>query len=82
MPKKSTSEHRVQGEDVEDFEDHVSMIQERFNKQQQKARARIEAPFGWIKSKFKSLQFPWYESEDQLDYLVHVAVAIFNLTIA
>ena len=80
--KKSKDKHRVQGEDEDDFEDNITKAQEKFNKQHQKARARIETPFGWIKTKFDTLQFPWLESEDQLDYLVQISVAIYNLTFA
>ena len=80
--KKSKDKHRFQGEDEDDFEDNIAKAQEKFNKQHQKARARIETPFGWIKTKFDTLQFPWLESEDQLDYLVQISVAIYNLTFA
>jgi hypothetical protein len=40
---------------------------------------RVERPFGQIKRKFQCLQVPWREPLEQLDYVVKIALAIYNM---
>ena len=48
------------------------------NRKIRNLRARVEAPFGQLKNKFKSLSTTFKEDADQLDCLIFYAVAIHN----
>jgi hypothetical protein len=56
----------------------LTKAQEKFNAAHKQARARVESPFGFMKTKIDSLTKPWSESVDQLDCLVWIAAAIHN----
>lgn len=55
--------------------------QKKFNEDHRQARARVESPFGFMKSKIESLKKPWSESLEQMDCLVWTAAAIHNLSL-
>ena len=80
--EKSGSKKRKR-EEEEDGEGITTLAKQQkvFNKIHRKARARIETPFGYIKSKIESLSKPWSESSEQLDCLVWTAIGIFNRSI-
>ena len=56
----------------------LTSAQYKFNKQHQKARARVESPFGWIKMKFIALQSHWLAEDIQTVFNIFVAGAICN----
>ena len=43
-----------------------------------KLRARVESPFGRVKSKWEALGGVFYEDEDQQDLLVQIAFGVEN----
>jgi hypothetical protein len=53
--------------------------QEAYSEQVRSARARIENTFGQITTKWRCLTEPWAESEDQLDHVIFIAAACYNL---
>ena len=63
---------------VEEGTGPLTREEEAFNREHQVARARVESPFGWMKTKFQALHKPWWENEEQLDYLIKYATAILN----
>jgi hypothetical protein len=56
----------------------LTAAQKKHNNDIAHLRARIEAPFGWLKSAFAALAVPWAGDLEQLDYLVAYASAIYN----
>lgn len=56
----------------------LTHAEEAYNKAIRNARARMENVFGIIKGMFHSLQQPWAEEDEQLDYLVKFAVGVYN----
>lgn len=51
-----------------------------FNAAHRKARARVESPFGSIKTSFKCFGC-WREDMTQLDYAIKYAIAFHNINI-
>jgi len=49
-----------------------------YNERLYAARARVEMPFGSIKTKFESLSTPWKEELEQQDHLVKFAAGLHN----
>jgi len=68
---------------MDDDPDMVKLIkwEEERNKAIRHARARIELVISHIKSPWKVLSTPWAEELNQLSYLVHIAVAVYNLSL-
>jgi hypothetical protein len=52
-----------------------------WNEAHRKARARVESPFGRIKTMFKSLGTLYRKNEESQKQLVNIACAILNLSI-
>lgn len=48
------------------------------NKERAQLRARVESPFGWIKESFKSLNQPWMDTIEQLEYAIYFACAVHS----
>lgn len=46
------------------------------NKQIARIRSRVERPFACAERKFTALSQPFYEGDEQLDYLVHFALGV------
>lgn len=68
--------------DEEDVGDGLTKEKRSFNNDHRHARARVESPFGWMKRKFGALAEPWAEgNQDQLDYLVWIAAALYTLLV-
>jgi len=65
----------------EDTVDNLTAERKNFNRAHSHGRARIQSPFGCMIQKFDSLAKPWSESQNQQDYLVMIAAAVYNLTI-
>lgn len=57
----------------------LSKVQTKRNNDIHKVRARVEHPFAYMKNMFKSFTVPWGEDPVQLDYLVWMAVGIYNV---
>ncbi len=55
--------------------------EEEWNRKISLVRGKIEAPYGWVKRVFLSLDKPFYESEKQHDCVVNVALACHRLVI-
>ena len=55
--------------------------EQRYNNAVHKARARMEDFFGRIKTMFTSLREPWGERDEQMDFLVRIAIGIYNTQI-
>ena len=53
--------------------------EEEWNRKISLVRGKIEAPYGWVKRVFLSLDRPFYESEKQHDCVVRVALACHRL---
>lgn len=81
--KKGQSKKRKK-ESMEEGVDLTTLTkkQVQFNSAHRHARARIEIPFGFIKSKIEALNQPWSEDKEQLDNLVWIAAGIHNMTVA
>jgi hypothetical protein len=58
---------------------HLTAAQQKENRDLRIHRARVEMPFGWIKSTFEALNQPWAWDLEQQDCLVSFAVGIWNL---
>ncbi len=52
-----------------------------YNEAHRKARARVESPFGQIKTMFKSLKTAYRKNEEEQEKLVYIAFAIHNVNI-
>lgn len=65
-------------EDEEFVSNEEYQSKKKYNASHQKARARVEQPFGDLELKYASLRKPWAESEEQLDCLIYTAFAIRN----
>jgi hypothetical protein len=72
--RKKKSDDSTEGKDLE----ILTKEQEKFNKTHRRAQARVESPFGFIKTKIDAFAKPWSESEEQLDCLVWTASGIKN----
>ena len=48
------------------------------NEKVKNMRARVEFPFGSLKTKFESLGKPWFESIEQQEYAIQYAVGVYN----
>jgi DDE superfamily endonuclease len=58
---------------------NLTAKQKKYNSDIAHLRARIEMPFGWLKSTFQALAVPWAGELEQLDHLVAYATAIYNM---
>jgi hypothetical protein len=54
----------------------LTLEQVNYNKAVRKIRSRVERPFAWIKTRFKSLRVPWAEEEE--DKCVRFAIGCYN----
>lgn len=63
------------GEDIA----KLTKNEEAYNEAIHSARARVENPFAQLKKKWVALGSPWAEEDEQLDHLIRVAIAIYNL---
>lgn len=61
-----------------DVVDELTNAHQSFNRDHQGVRSRVETPYAWISNTFKALSL-WRETEEQLDYLVHIALAVHNM---
>lgn len=78
--KRQGAKKRKRADDGQDDElENVTRTQEAFNTDHQNLRARVESPFGLVKTKFKCLNKPWQESQEQLDCVVWYACAIVTV---
>lgn len=78
MRQKKT-ENKEDRDHQDDFvEEEVATAKRSFNEQHRQARARVETPFGWIKGKFRCLNEPWAETDEQLDCVVYLALALYT----
>jgi len=59
----------------------LTPAEEEWNKKISLVRGKIEAPYGWVKRVFLSLDKPFYESEKQHDCVVNVAFACHRLVL-
>eukprot|EP01039_Chlorochromonas_danica_P005197 gene5194-5722_t len=50
----------------------------KFNAAHQAAQAKVEQPFGYIKTKWATFESLWREGEIQLNYAVYIAFAFYN----
>jgi hypothetical protein len=57
----------------------LSEEEEEWNRKISLVRGKIEAPYGWVKRVFLSLDRPFYENEKQHDCVVKVAFACHRL---
>ena len=55
--------------------------EEEWNRKISLVRGKIEAPYGWVKRVFLSLDKPFYENEKQHDCVVNIALACHRLVI-
>lgn len=79
---KRTNKKNSPGVDVdEDYVEHITNTNKKFNKQHQEARARVESPYGWAKHKFVTLQSAWRESDEHLDDMMLFAFGLHNVVI-
>lgn len=60
---------------------NLTKKQKEFNKKHRHARARVESPFGLLKTNFKSLSIPFRDGDEQMDYLVTYAMGFHNINI-
>jgi hypothetical protein len=58
---------------------HLTQAQLSENRRQTDLRARVEMPFGWLKTTFTALEKPWAGELEQLDHLVSYTIGIYNL---
>jgi hypothetical protein len=58
---------------------HLTAAQTKYNADIAHLRARVEMPFGWLKTTFAALDIPWAGQLEQLDYLVSYETGIYNL---
>ena len=77
VPTKKPSK-RKRGEDLEDLE-QLTTEQQKRNKAIRNVRARVESPFGWIKTHFQALNSLWYSDPALLDCAVWLTIGIHNL---
>jgi hypothetical protein len=56
----------------------LTAAQNKYNTAIHQARARVEHPFAMMGQRFEALQGVWFESSDQLDHLVKLAVGVHN----
>jgi hypothetical protein len=78
---KPRGRKRKRGEYPDDLSIGVKCLtktQLTWNQKLSHIRARVESPFGLVKSRWSSLNNPFYESEEQHDYLVRIALATHN----
>ena len=77
VPIKKPSK-RKRGEDLKDLK-QLTKEQQTRNKAIRSVRARVESPFGWIKTYFQALNSPWYSDPALLDCVVWLTIGIHNL---
>jgi len=65
-------------DDVMSGMSELTKEKKRYNAAVAHARARVESPFGEIKTRWACLQFAFRESREQLDCVVWLALAIHN----
>jgi hypothetical protein len=61
-----------------DIIETLTKKEEKWNKEVHSCKPRMEDVFGIMKTTFKSLQEPWSEDVLQLDYLVSIAIGVYN----
>ena len=71
-----TSEDNPHGEGAQT----LTAKQRGWNKALHKMRAKVEIPYGQVKSKWKALDLPWPEDLEQLDCVVFTAFAVWNFS--
>jgi hypothetical protein len=59
----------------------LSKEQETWNNRHRHIRSRVESPFGLLKLKWKGLEKPFFENEEQQTFLLFIAVATHNYQI-
>jgi hypothetical protein len=59
----------------------LSKEQETWNKRHRHVRSWVESPFGLLKTKWKGLDNPFFENEEQQTFLLFLAVATHNYQI-
>jgi hypothetical protein len=67
----------VTGDDISGMTE-LTKEKKRYNSAVAHARARVESPFGEIKTRWACLQIPFREPREQLDCVVWLALAIHN----
>lgn len=63
----------------EDFASNLTKADQKFNKEHQALRARVESVFSWIKQHFKILDQGWRESHQRLNWFMAFAIGLFNV---
>ena len=76
--QKKDTEHGNEPAADKDVTPTINKHQRAFNKIHQKLRARVEMPYGLMKTKFQCLAHPWQEDDEQLDYQVRFAAGLLN----
>ncbi len=76
-PEPESNEER-DPDQLQDEEIVLSRKQKVINHQIRAITARVESPFGIIKTKFDSLSKPFFEGKKQPNYLVTYEVDIYN----
>lgn len=56
----------------------LTKAQKKAKKERANLRARVESPFGWLKSTFASLAKPWPDTVSQLEYTVYYTCGIHS----
>lgn len=59
----------------------LTKVQQKWNSEIAKIRARVEQPFGLIKKKWALLRQPWRESKNQQEHLIAFAVGVHNFSL-
>lgn len=63
----------------EDFVSNLTQRDQKFNREHQALRARVESVFGWIKQRFRILDNGWRESHKRLNWFMAFAIGLFNV---
>ena len=74
-PKDDSADQNLQGVN------RLTKEKKLFNKRHRHCRARVESPFGIIKSKFKILNMKFQEDEKQQDFVVKYAFGFHNASL-
>jgi hypothetical protein len=72
---------RKLGKNKEKTIETLTKEQQSFNNEVRAARSRVESPFGLFERRWKILQEPWNESEDQLNAFTFFICVHHNLTL-
>ena len=75
--KPYNSKKRLAAGDLQDV-GTLPAKKKKFNDELAHLRARMEQPFGWIKTCFMMLDKPWREDLDQMDALVEFAFGVYT----